>query len=52
MFLLDEEEVIIDEESMREQFEQKMEFILQMKLLSDEELKNGSVMMVSYEKTQ
>ena len=39
MFLLDEEEVIIDEESMREEFEQKMEFLLQMKLFSDEELK-------------
>ena len=39
MFLLDEEEVIIDEESMREEFEQKMEFLLQMKLFSEEELK-------------
>ena len=35
----DEEEVIIDEESMREEFEQKMEFLLQMKLFSEEELK-------------
>ena len=39
MFLLDEEEVIIDEESMREEFEQKMEFLLQMKLFSDEQLR-------------
>ena len=39
MFLLDEEEVIIDEESMREEFKQKMEFLLQMKLFSDEQLR-------------
>ena len=38
MFLLDEE-VIIDEESMREEFEQKMEFLLQKKLFSDEQLR-------------
>ena len=35
----DDEEVIIDEESMREEFEEKMEFLLQMKLFSEEELK-------------
>ena len=35
----DEEEVIIDEESMREEFEQKMGFLLQKKLFSDEQLR-------------
>ena len=42
MFLLDEEEVIIDEESMREEFEQKMGFLLQKKLFSDEQLRKRS----------
>ena len=35
----DDEEVIIDEESMREEFEEKMEFLLQMKFFSDEQLR-------------
>ena len=35
----DDEEEIIDEESMREEFEEKMEFLLQMKLFSDEQLR-------------
>ena len=35
----DIEKIGIDEESMRGEFEQKMEFLLQMKLFSEEELK-------------
>ena len=34
-------EIIIDEESMREEFEQKMEFLLQKKLFSDEQLRKS-----------
>ena len=35
----DIEKIIIDEESMREEFEQKMGFLLQKKLFSDEQLR-------------
>ena len=37
----DIEKIIIDEESMREEFEQKMEFLLQKKLFSDEQLRKS-----------
>ena len=35
----DIEKIIIDEESMREEFEEKMKFLLQKKLFSDEQLR-------------
>ena len=37
----DIEKIIIDEESMREEFEEKMKFLLQKKLFSDEQLRKS-----------